>query len=139
MTWTKDQVDKLLASGKVRGVVGMATKPKVAVKQVTKTSSTAKTMIEFILIDFGKKHGFELKKEQMLIKGRKWRADWIIPKLMVAIEYEGVFSATSRHTTLGGYTGDVEKYNAFQLEGWKVLRYTAANYKQLADDLNKLL
>ena len=30
----------------------------------------------------------------------------------------------SRHTTVGGYAKDCEKYNAAALLGWRVLRYT---------------
>lgn len=66
---------------------------------------------------------------------RKFRFDWAIPSVKLAIEYEGVFSKKSRHTTISGYTTDCEKYNLAQLEGWKVLRYTAKNYNDLKNDL----
>lgn len=66
---------------------------------------------------------------------RRWRFDVAIPGAMVAIEYEGVFSPKSRHTTVNGYAGDSEKYNQAQILGWKVLRYTAKNYKQFEKDL----
>lgn len=70
---------------------------------------------------------------------RKFRFDWAIPSLKIAIEYEGVFSKKSRHTSVSGYTTDCDKYNLALLDGWKVLRYTAKNYNQLAEDLKKLL
>lgn len=70
---------------------------------------------------------------------RKFRFDWAIPSLKIAIEYEGVFAKKSRHTTISGYTMDCEKYNLAQISGWKVLRYTAKNYNDLSNDLKKLI
>jgi hypothetical protein len=70
---------------------------------------------------------------------RKFRFDWAIPDLKVAIEYEGLFSEKSGHTTVKGYTKDCIKYNLAALLGWKVLRYTALNYKELEQDLMKLV
>lgn len=70
---------------------------------------------------------------------RKYRFDWAIPSLNLGIEYDGLFSKKSRHTTKSGFTEDCEKINLAQLSGWKVLRYTAINYKNLDKDLKKLL
>lgn len=70
---------------------------------------------------------------------RMFRFDWAIPDMMLAIEYEGLMSRKSGHTTISGYTKDCEKYNLAQLEGWKVLRYTALNYTDLEKDLKLLL
>lgn len=58
---------------------------------------------------------------------------------MLAIEYEGLMAEKSRHTTIDGFTGDCDKYNAAVLLGYKVLRYTAKNYTQMAGDLLTLL
>lgn len=66
---------------------------------------------------------------------RKWRFDWAIPDLKIAIEYEGLHSAKSRHTTITGFSNDCEKYNAAALLGWIVLRYTANTYKKASTDL----
>ena len=70
---------------------------------------------------------------------RKWRFDWAIPDIKVAIEYEGLMSEKSGHTTPTGYTSDCEKYNAAALLGWTVLRYTALNYGNLGRDLTEYL
>ena len=70
---------------------------------------------------------------------RKWRADIAIPSLNVLIEWEGVMSAKSRHTSVTGFTNDCEKYNAAQLLGWKVLRYTVLNKSQFFTDIESLL
>jgi len=72
-------------------------------------------------------------------KSRKFRSDIAIPNHKIAIEYEGIFSLKSRHTTLKGYTMDTEKYNLATTEGWKVLRYTALNYKNLENDIKQLI
>lgn len=66
---------------------------------------------------------------------RKWRFDWAIPELKIAIEYEGLMSKKSRHTTIKGYTEDTIKYNEASKLGWRVLRYTAITYQSLHEDL----
>lgn len=77
-------------------------------------------------------------REYVFHPKRKFRFDWAIPELKIAIEYEGLFSEKSGHTTVTGYTKDCEKYNQAALLGWKVLRYTALNYKQLYRDIDEL-
>ncbi len=59
--------------------------------------------------------------------GRRWRFDFAFPDERIAIEYEGMAvgeGGKSRHTTIGGYSGDCEKYNHAAINGWVVLRYT---------------
>lgn len=70
---------------------------------------------------------------------REFKFDIAILDMNVGIEYEGIFSEKSRHTGVKGYTEDANKYNLAQLEGWKVLRYTAKNYKNFLDDLTLLI
>lgn len=70
---------------------------------------------------------------------RKFRFDWAIPNYQIAIEYEGIFSTKSRHTTVSGYSTDIEKYNLATTKGLKLLRYTALNYTNIENDLNRLL
>jgi hypothetical protein len=43
------------------------------------------------------------------------------------------------HQTLTGYTANCEKYNRASLMGFKLLRYTAKNSKDLLNDLKFLL
>ncbi|PHQ27863.1 hypothetical protein [Leeuwenhoekiella nanhaiensis] len=78
-------------------------------------------------------------RELQFSDDRKFRFDWAIPALKIAIEYEGIFSEKSGHTTISGYTKDCIKYNLATLEGWKVLRYTAKNYEMLGTDLKILI
>lgn len=72
-------------------------------------------------------------------KNRKFRFDFAIPSLMTAVEYEGIMSEKSRHTTISGYSKDIEKYNLATCSGWRILRYTAKNYLNLEKDLEKII
>lgn len=102
--------------------------------------SHEKEMIKTVLWYF-KREGLikEFVEELEFSETRKFRFDWAIPDLKLAIEYEGIFSKKSRHTTIQGFTDDCEKYNLAQLLGWKVLRYTAKNYQDFSRDLKKIL
>jgi hypothetical protein len=70
---------------------------------------------------------------------RKWRLDIYLDQYNIGVEYEGVFSTKSRHTTLDGYTEDCNKYNAAASLGVFVFRYTAKNYKNFEQDIKKRL
>lgn len=69
---------------------------------------------------------------------RKWRFDVWIPELKLGVEYEGVFSDKSRHTTVSGYTGDCDKYNAAAVMGIRVLRYTSKNLGGFRSDITEI-
>lgn len=79
------------------------------------------------------------EKEVKFHHSREWRFDIAVPSLMLCVEYEGIFSKKSRHTNVKGYTEDATKYNAAQLLGWKVLRYTAKNYKDFVTDIKLII
>lgn len=97
--------------------------------------SAAKDTIEFTLI------GLKLVyvKELQFAPPRKFRFDFAIPELKIAIEYEGLMSEKSVHTTIDGFTSNCEKYNLAQIMGWKVLRYTALNFGDVLKDLEKII
>lgn len=79
----------------------------------------------------------ELAHEFKFDDVRKWKFDWAFPSLKIAIEYEGIFSKKSRHTSIKGYQGDIEKYNKAALLGWRVIRVTAKDYKTIIQQLNE--
>lgn len=79
------------------------------------------------------------KPEYKFSNDRKFRADFALTEIRVLFEYEGIYSKTSRHTTLSGFSKDCEKYNLAAIKGWRVLRYTAKNIKNLQSDLNKII
>lgn len=60
---------------------------------------------------------------------RKWRFDYAVPALMIALEVEGGVWTGGRHTRGAGYLGDVEKYNEAALLGWLVLRCTPSKLR----------
>lgn len=55
---------------------------------------------------------------------RRWKFDRAWPDAMVAVELEGGIFTRGRHTRGKGFHNDCDKYNAAQLAGWVVLRYT---------------
>ena len=54
---------------------------------------------------------------------RKWRADFAIPSRRLLIEIEGGAWSGGRHTRGAGFVGDMLKYNAAAILGYRVLRY----------------
>lgn len=83
--------------------------------------------------------GISFEEEYRFHPVRRFRFDIAIVDRMIAVEYEGLLSKKSRHTTITGYTKDAEKYNLAQQLGWVVLRYTALNYKNIKEDILKLI
>lgn len=78
------------------------------------------------------------EKEYKFLEDRKFKFDFAIPHLKIGVEYEGLISNKSRHTTLTGYSKDCEKYNLAQINGWTVLRYTVLNYSNFFNDIKKI-
>lgn len=81
--------------------------------------------------------GYTLVKELVFAKPRRWRFDWAILELKIAVEYNGIIGKKSRHTTITGYSMDMEKINSAQKNGWVVFQYTVLNYKNLLEDLKR--
>lgn len=55
---------------------------------------------------------------------RRWRFDYAFPEYKIAIEVEGGVWTNGRHTRGKGFLGDMEKYNAGTLAGWRIFRVT---------------
>ena len=76
---------------------------------------------------------------------RKYKFDFAIPSIRLAVEYEGLGFRRDKkvdksgHTTVTGYTSNCSKYNLAVVLGWRVLRYTALNYKNLKSDLKAVI
>ena len=71
--------------------------------------------------------GVEVVKEFKFHLSRKWRYDYAIIESKIAIEVEGGVWSGGRHTTGKGFSGDMEKYNAGTLLGWRIFRVTPEN------------
>lgn len=139
MSWSKSDLEKLKLKGfKIDGEKppDKLKKPAIKIEKI----STEKRTIQIWLDEFKKQgsiDGYVL--EHRFDKKRRFRFDWAIPTLMIAIEYEGIFSDKSRHLTVSGYSRDCIKYNLAILRGWRVLRYTSDNYKNLSEDLKTII
>jgi len=86
-------------------------------------------------------NGFLLEKElvfnQIFDTNRRFRFDWAIPKLKLGIEYDGIMSEKSRHTTIGGFMEDCIKLNIVTANGWSFFRYHTGNYKLFSSDIEQ--
>lgn len=71
--------------------------------------------------------GIDLIKEHKFYPTRRWRFDFAIPEMKIAIEKEGGIWNNGRHTRAAGFIADMEKYNAAGSLGWIVLRATPQN------------
>lgn len=139
MNWSKKDIENLKLTNNLH-----ETEPKnsgLVIKNTgnVKISVEKQTISTILWVLTNEKVIESFEKELQFDQLRKFRFDWAIPSLMIAIEYEGVFSKKSRHTTVSGFTTDCEKYNLAQVLGWKVLRYTAKNYINLERDLKNLI
>lgn len=121
---------------KLKNTPNSAQKP--VLKDRVRTSRES-ALLGLLLAQEGKNRGLTIVAEHKFLENRRFRFDWAIPDLKIGIEYEGLFSGKSRHTTPKGFTGDCEKYNLAAMNGWKVLRYTALNYGQISKDIEQLL
>lgn len=64
----------------------------------------------------------EVVKEHLFHDERKWRFDYAVPDHKIALEVEGGVWTGGRHVRAKGFIGDIEKYNAAALLGWRVFR-----------------
>jgi hypothetical protein len=78
--------------------------------------------------------GYKVEAEYLGIPKRRFRFDWAIPELGLAVEYEGL-GYKSRHTSTIGYSNDCRKYNLAAINGWMVLRYTSVSYKEAEQEI----
>ena len=140
--WNQRTLEQKKHSGTIRDFKISQRKKKKGAKQSLPNRSKRSEAMDYItwnLWYWCNDHALTLEQEFKFHPERLWRFDFAIPALKVAIEYEGLMSEKSGHTTVTGYTKDADKYNQAQMLGWKVLRYTALNYKNLLKELNLCL
>lgn len=133
--FTQAGLDKLVAEGKIKGYFANAQPLAAKVKTSGVGVPRGLAHIKKVLGELGVKNIEEHRFHDV----RMFRFDIALMEHKVAIEYEGLFSQKSRHTTRAGFTRDTTKYNLGVTEGWRVLRYTAKNYKEFEVDIKKLL
>lgn len=142
MKWTESHIEDLKKKGRIRDY--KMNKPrqkepngKIVIKYF-KQRSKEKDWLEWNIGLWCNEHAVQLQEEYQFHAERMWRADWAISALRVLIEYEGLMSEKSRHTTLKGFSGDTNKYREAAKQGWTVLRYTVLNYREVIKDLNDI-
>lgn len=132
------QLEQLQAEGKIRGFEHFS-KPKEKSKQLPRVESKEISWMKWQIGYWCIENKLTLLFEYRFHMERKWRFDMFIKELKIGIEYNGIMSKKSRHTTITGYSGDMDKLNAAQQEGFKVLQYTPLNYRNVLNDLDKVL
>jgi len=141
MSWSEQELQKLRDKGlKVDDPKATVKENLTVAKIKIEKISIEKNTIEFVLMSLKQREvitGFVT--EHRFDSVREYRFDWALLDLKIGIEYEGIFSKKSRHTTAKGFSEDCNKYNLAIQNGWRVLRYTALNYHNLENDLLKLI
>ena len=76
-------------------------------------------------------NGISYLQEVLFARPRKFRFDFVIlpEENKLAVEIEGGVYIGGRHTRPLGFIKDCEKYNLATELGWRLLRYTAADFK----------
>lgn len=109
---------------------------------VVNNQSISKTQLEDAVCRFCMENDLDFIREFTANKAygslRKFRFDMVIFEMKLIIEYEGLMSAKSRHTTVTGYSRDCDKYNEATVNEWKVLRYNTINYRNCIPDITKI-
>lgn len=123
--WNHSDVEKLVNKGMVKKDQ-LGKKPEPA----------GLSEIKSILIKNSVRYELEYKFHEK----RKFRIDVYLPDYKIGIEYEGLVSEKSGHTTFEGYSKDCTKYNMALLDnGISILRYTAFNFNEFEEDINKII
>lgn len=155
MQFSKKKIEELQRSGKIRGFK-TASRGTIPCREGKKGAgnkqprqakrSREKAYIELNLQYWCNEKGVTLSREYQFDKHdrrlggpvRKFRFDWAIESLKIAIEYEGLNSDKSVHTTMDGYTSNTDKYNRATALGWRVIRFTLKNYETVTTVLNNV-
>lgn len=100
--------------------------------------SKAKNFIAWNLPYWCRTIGVILETEYEFHPTRKWRFDWCIPEMMLAIEFEGgIGMVNGAHSSREGIKRDIEKYNAATAMGYQVVRFNSTNYKTLIPKMTR--
>lgn len=144
------KIDERLADLKSKGLIkdytidqdNQTEASKQLKKAKRKKKGKGKEFIEkylFVMVAEDKIDHGDVKTEHVFHEERQWRFDYALLSWKIAIEYEGLHSDKSGHTTIDGYNEDTLKYNAATIDGWKVLRYTANTYRTMPGDIRKIM
>lgn len=85
-----------------------------------------------LFVEFARTEGLTVVREYEFHPQRKWRFDYALPRERIALEVEGGVWQYGRHNRAAGFLGDMDKYNAAAVLGWRVLRVTPKNLRRAA-------
>lgn len=134
--------------GKIKGYTANRPRPKVVYNEngvrkeghLPRSRSAGLIWLDLNLAYWCNEQSVELQQEYRFDEKRKWRFDYAIPALKIAIEYEGgVFMDRSGHNSAAGIQRDIDKYTRAQALGWKIIRTTAANYKTAIESIKQIV
>ena len=94
---------------------------------------------EKIRLSLSKILGCDVVSEHQFHEKRKWRFDYAIIDLKIAIEVEGGVWSSGRHTRGAGFLNDIEKYNTATSMGWHIIRTIPNKEIEICDLVNKLI
>ena len=155
--WTEDKVKFLKENNRIRGYTESkknnahnSSKNIPHKKQIkVPLRSKEKEWLSWNLMFWANEHALELQTEYKFHPEREWRLDYAFRAIKIAVEYEGIFQnqamknnekiKSAVHSSVKGVLRDIEKYNAAQLLGWRIIRITAKDYKTVLQQLNQLL
>lgn len=143
--FTREKLEELKKSGKIRGYSGLDqghrrkefTEGGRKVAKHYSLRSPGKDYVASNLLKWCNDKAITLEEEYRFDEKRKFKFDWAIPSLKIAVEYEGaIFDPNGPHRHVRMMQKDMEKYNLASQRGWRVLRYASHNYEQLLPELN---
>ena len=89
--------------------------------------------------------GDQVETEYRFHPTRRWRFDYAVPNLKIAVEYQGHGQMSGRkndhvggHASVKGLANDCQKFNEAQILGWKVIKFTALHFSERQRAANKL-
>ena len=103
-------------------------------------------ILTLLLSLFGRE---QVVTEHVFHPDRKWRFDYAVPHLRLAVEYQGhgLMAGGKKgagkkhvggHASVDGLANDCEKLNAAQSLGWRVIKFTALHFSGLKRRKHKL-
>lgn len=150
ITQLQKDLDDKLSKGKIRGYVmpeiHKKSYDKIVGRKVAKhfeKKNVAKNWIAKNLFYYAQEKCWTLIEEyKFALPERQFKNDWGVlkdDKPIFVVEYEGLFSERSGHTSIKGIHRDIEKYGLLQKMGIPLIRLTALTYKELFNKINDVL
>ena len=93
-----------------------------SIRKAKKRIKSNDTKIDLFVVLVKNELGLDIIKEHLFHPVRKWRFDYAIIDLKIAVEVEGGVHTGGRHTRGVGFENDMEKYNSATSLGWRLIR-----------------